>query len=252
MASIDIELKCNYSFPAELDYEYKCYAVNTTIRVENVKVSSVNGAHQQGRGNEDVNNLDFTNGEVRFLPINMSNAFKNLRKLKANNCGMIGISRSNFNDLIYLKEIDISFNSLSSIPENTFNVLVVLENLELDYNGIKELKAKTFSKLENLKFLWLMENFLEILPDNLFENNYKLELIMLGDNKLYYLQNGLFDNNINLHDIYLDNNNLRRIDSNVFSTMTKTFLQLKLSNNPCINKDFRSVDFISINKELEN
>jgi Leucine rich repeat len=67
------------------------------------------------------------NLEINYLPDNIHENFPNLTGLSAYDAGLKGISRTNFINMIYLKELHLSNNYLGKIYKDTFKDLVSLE-----------------------------------------------------------------------------------------------------------------------------
>ena len=69
---------------------------------------------------------------------------------------------------IPLEVVDLSHNSLASIPPNAFSQLSRLEVLRLENNNINVLEDQAFAGLVSLKTLGLANNQLVALPPELF------------------------------------------------------------------------------------
>ena len=94
---------------------------------------------------------------------------------------------------IPLEVLDLSGNSLVSIPPNAFSQLSRLEVLRLDNNNINVLEDKACAGLVSLKTLSLANNQLVALPPELFSGpSSRLEELYLQNNSLSVLAPGLF------------------------------------------------------------
>ena len=94
---------------------------------------------------------------------------------------------------IPLEVLDLSGNSLVSIPPNAFSQLSRLEVLRLDNNNINVLEDQACAGLVSLKTLSLANNQLVALPPELFSGpSSRLEELYLQNNSLSVLAPGLF------------------------------------------------------------
>lgn len=94
---------------------------------------------------------------------------------------------------IPLEVLDLSHNSLVSIPPNAFAQLARLEVLRLDNNNINVLEDQAMGGLVSLKTLSLANNQLVALPPELFSGpSSRLEELYLQNNSLSVLAPGLF------------------------------------------------------------
>lgn len=76
--------------------------------------------------------LEFTrNRKISFLPIRVNKKFPNLLIYAASACGISEISKENFEDMIRLKSLWLSYNNIERIYSDTFEDLQSLENLFL-------------------------------------------------------------------------------------------------------------------------
>ena len=114
-----------------------------------------------------------------------------------------------FDNLVNLKELDISGNRLASLPEGSFNDLRNLETLRLSRTRLTSLPIGAFDNLTELKTLDLTGHWdlntnlrelhgprvtgLKSLPDGIFDNLENLEWLSLSANSFSSLPEGAFD-----------------------------------------------------------
>lgn len=121
-----------------------------------------------------------------------------------------------FKDLINLKEIDLSGNRFTMVPESLRYVGETLEYLSFNNNPIVELNDDSFIGLSNLKVLEVAENEdLEEVKSNTFTPLTSLKTLHLCHNEmLRYISHNAFrvmKNLWTLKEVYLDDNNLREL-----------------------------------------
>ncbi len=140
------------------------------------------------------------------------------------------LREGDFDGLVNLRELVLSYNQLSELPPNVFSDLDNLEDLLLDNNLLEALPANIFSDVVNLKFLQLDNNQLEALPANVFSGLSDLEFLLLNNNRLVNLPAKAFPNLSNLIFLWLHENRLTGIPAGVFSDIDD-LLELTLSGN---------------------
>ncbi|XP_054711099.1 leucine-rich repeat-containing G-protein coupled receptor 5-like [Uloborus diversus] len=86
-----------------------------------------------------------------------------------------------------LRQIDLSYNEISSLDGSPFLQQAKLIDLYLSYNFIQEIPEDAFCGLSNLQVLDLMHNEIEYIHENSFLNLTNLRDLNLGENKFPYL-----------------------------------------------------------------
>ena len=129
----------------------------------------------------------------------------------------------------------LSNKQIMSIEEGDFNGLINLENLELSYNQLTVLEPNVFNGLNGLKFLTLVDNQLTALDPNVFNGLNSLENLSLGENQLTALDPNFFSE-FDLTTLSLRDNQFTALDPNIFSGLNN-LSTLELSNNPLISLD---------------
>lgn len=240
-ASQEIELNCQ--FVNSFFLGYTCKTENLEIEDQNVEISVVTG-HHTGKNNSDVVRLYVDKEDTKYLPVNISKHFKNLRIIQVSYTELISITKSNFVGLKSLEHLKITYCVTDTmdtmgltIDENTFSDLKMLKNLDLTNNGINRIAEKTFEKLKRMDELSLSKNLLETLPENVFEKNRDLRVLYLDNNQLTFLPKRLFVNNVEMRYLYLQSNKLKRIEDKIFSGF-KSVYGIDLSKNICIDRNF--------------
>ena len=146
----------------------------------------------------------------------------------------INISLKNIENLINLKNLQLYYNHLTSLPES-FGNLRSLENLELRFNHLTSL-PESFGNLENLKILLINHNQLKTLPES-FGNLRSLEKLILSNNHLSIL-GSYFPNFVNLKSLGLANCELVSLPPNFGDIQNLEFLGLENNSIAFLPKNF--------------
>ena len=131
----------------------------------------------------------------------------------------------NDEDILNLKELNLSGNQITSLPESIGN-LNNLRWLSLVNNQLTCL-PENIGKLSNLKELHLEDNRLTSLPKNIGKLN-NLQELYLENNQLKSIPESL-GNIKNLEKLYLENNQLKSIPENIGNL--SNLEELDLENN---------------------
>ena len=118
-----------------------------------------------------------------------------LEELHAKDIYVTQVEDGFFANLVKLKVIDLSENSLRFITPFTFSDVRSLQTLRLDENRIKNVTKCSFDGLTNLLNLTLDNNKFNTLPIDLFDFNKQLAYLTLHDNKIDFLPKNMFENN---------------------------------------------------------
>ena len=127
-------------------------------------------------------------------------------------------------ELYNLKELELSYNFLTTIPKELGN-LVNLRELNLINNRLTSI-PKELGNLSNLQHLYLSNNFLTTIPKEL-SNLVNLRDLFLSKNKLTTIPNSL-GNLVNLQYLHLDNNLLTTIPKEIFDNIIVNLQELNL------------------------
>ncbi|KAF2884303.1 hypothetical protein ILUMI_21865 [Ignelater luminosus] len=120
-----------------------------------------------------------------------------------------------------LKNLDLSENFISTIPNDFFANIPRLENLNLSHNTFQNPTLDTFYALNNLKVLDISFNSISSLGLGIFDEMMKLEELHLNNNKIPKIELGVFDLLHNLKIIDLSYNHLHEIVLGLFDQSQK-------------------------------
>lgn len=197
--------------------------------------------------------LNFRRQDLRHLPNNIGYVFPNLERFRANTLNITSIERTNFKNMDYLFQLDLSDNLIEQIPSDCFDDLVSLIKFSISENKLKVIHANTFAKnlrlmtinmwdnqieptdLKNLKskrvkFLLLARNRFESIPSDAFDGLENLGEIDLEENELTALHEDIFLNNPQLTLINANANSILSLPEGLFRN-NSNLEQVEFENN---------------------
>ena len=170
---------------------------------------------------------------VREIPALAFTSFSDLRRLLLNNNQIYFVHSNALQNLVFLKELNLSYNKIKFLPEGLFsNVasgLGFMEGLKLllNNNEIEIVHPGAFGKAHlPLEALILTNNRISCLPDGVFANCYLYGSLNLNNNQLTYITEETLriggDASVLLH-VSLDRNHLTYLPANL--TLNMPFLE---------------------------
>ena len=149
-------------------------------------------------GLNNLRSLNFTGTHLWTLPEATFCGLNSLTELNLSNNFMqdvadLGFSSSSLTSCrIPLRTLDLSHNSLSSLPQKAFGQLRKLEQLNLASNNLNVIDDQALGGLDSLIGLDLAHNQFVALPSDLFQEAKYLQDLKLHNNTLSVLAPGLF------------------------------------------------------------
>ncbi|XP_023033799.1 protein artichoke [Drosophila willistoni] len=143
--------------------------------------------------------------------------FRHLPKLQhihiTGGSGLTRLESGLFDNLISLKNLDLSYNALNWVHLRSLTRLPNLVSLKLSHNQISDVGmiGRIVKDLEHLKKLRLDHNIINVIDEGSFVDLPNLSELHLNDNRITELQYGAFLGLPQLKTIYLHNNLIRRI-----------------------------------------
>ncbi|XP_072349558.1 uncharacterized protein [Scyliorhinus torazame] len=154
--------------------------------------------------------------ETEILLLNGNNltsvsltSFKSLSKLKDLDLSNNHIQHFDSDHSLPLEKLDLSSNSLTSIPN--FSNLTTLRILTLDHNQIPDLPEGAFDDLVSLEELSLRGNSIRVIPEHIFDPLEELTVVILSGNRIEKFPGNPLRNVENVDKFDISNNNLRTI-----------------------------------------
>ncbi|KAI5731822.1 hypothetical protein M8J77_016634 [Diaphorina citri] len=233
--------------------------------------------------------IDLKDLSVEFCKIgNLSaGSFRGLRKLKTltlrtHNTDWstmsLDISHNVFTDeLQSLESLDLSMNSIWTLPDAIFCPLqslsylnltqnklsnvatfsfsnydtarcgINLRVLDLSNNSFDSLPAEGFSRLSRLQELYLQGNILTFLADHALDGLNSLTVLNLSVNNLVNIPPELFNQSRDLKEVYLQNNSINVLAPGIFNVLTQLIV-LDLSNNELTEEWVNAATFSGLHR----
>ncbi|XP_066905092.1 chaoptin [Halyomorpha halys] len=129
-----------------------------------------------------------------------------------------------------IRRIDLSYNQINKLGEEAFGPLFQLESLALEHNEIVKIRKRAFAGLENLQVLDLSHNHLEQLHMEQFKHLVSLRILDLSFNHLRSIPRDAFINT-KLERIDLSNNEFLVMPSASLGEIGFTLRVLDASHN---------------------
>ncbi|XP_011297545.1 slit homolog 2 protein [Fopius arisanus] len=156
-----------------------------------------------------------------------------------------------------LRELDLSNNSIESLPTAAFSGLARLQSLDLRSNAISFMADRAFESLSSLVVLKLTDNRLSSLPPELFNDARNIKEIHLQNNSLNVLPPGLFNDLTQLLVLDLSMNELTTewVNAATFTGLIRLVV-LDLSSNrisrlePAVFRDLYSLQILRLEENL--
>lgn len=117
-----MEIQCQFGY---LDWThnpnlYSCLVTSASITEPNTEIKSFKGLHLNGKNNNDVQGITFSNTDVRYFPRRVDVIFPNLIAFDIENCGLRKVTRRDVKGLESLEDFSLYKNELTSIPSDLF------------------------------------------------------------------------------------------------------------------------------------
>lgn len=129
---------------------YTCMITTSSItKINDRTVHVVVGAHQDGRGDKDVEAIWFNNTEVKFFPRGLRSIFPHLKVVSINKCGLKEVTQDDMRGLENLEAIYLEYNSLKSLPSSLLQDMSKLRRIGFVGNKLKYVSSKLLDPIIN-------------------------------------------------------------------------------------------------------
>lgn len=133
--------------------------------------------------------------------------------------------------LLYVKVFDSSKAGLIDVDENAFVKCTKLETIDLSMNSLTSLPPGTFFWNSNLKYVYLWNNKLTEIDENFFKYNENLIKIALNGNFLKVVPTNLFRNLVNLKNLWMQANQISDLSFLEEMPTVKSLKEIRLDFN---------------------
>ncbi|KAH7947869.1 hypothetical protein HPB52_016419 [Rhipicephalus sanguineus] len=168
---------------------------------------------RQKRMNEDISHNELTVLDARSL--------QHLSQLKRLAHNAIPQLTSDLKKLPQLRNLDLSFNKITSIPAGVFTNSSNLQRLFLSSNKISSIKNGSLENLTSLQTLQLNRNRLSTIPKNLFLNLKSLKQLELEKNRIRSIEGLSFKGLEALESLSLRKNLISHLSDGAFYYLSK-------------------------------
>lgn len=139
-------------------------------------------------------------------------------------------SSGEFQNLEFLRVLDLSYNQLTEIEEGLLEGCTNLKDLRLDGNFLKSVPTNVLVGPDSLQNLQLQDNQIEILTPSVFQTQPKLLSVNLTNNVISDVQSGTFANMTRLVRLILTRNRIQTLKAGSLGELTN-LVELDLSFN---------------------
>lgn len=161
------------------------------ITDENVNTINFEGKHVEGNGDEDVKQLLIDSQVMKFFPPKVLAKFlPNINIINIKQSELKKIRKIDFEPYTSLDTLIINGNVIEEIEANAFERLT-LKELDLSYNNMTSLPEKIFSKMNKLQVLRLDFNELVTLDKDLLPCTKKIKEFTISSNLLDNVDAGI-------------------------------------------------------------
>lgn len=173
--------------------------------------------------------IHFRDTVMESMPVALFVAYSSLQVLDASSSNLESITNMTFDKLQKLNNLDLSNNSIQTIPAEIFSNCNAVE-VNFQRNRISRLRSESFNGLTKLVELDLSYNQLEHLDEDVFRPLVSMKTLRLDFNKIGVIDNLLFARNSMLQMLYLNNNQISFIADKAFEEL-KHLNALEIGNN---------------------
>ncbi|XP_030759456.1 protein artichoke [Sitophilus oryzae] len=139
-----------------------------------------------------------------------------------------------FENCANMTKLDLSFNSLKTLPKKAFDETTYATELQFSYNYFTSFDQIPLHNMTGLKILNVSHNLIENVPKKTFPKLYELHTIDISYNNLSDIFNAVFQTLFSLRTLDLSHNSMTSIKPSTFGPLP-TLLKLDMSYNQLEN-----------------
>jgi Leucine-rich repeat (LRR) protein len=157
-------IKCVYDFlPNKVSGAKTAYACTGTVHYDcltyKYTVEGITNNHKEGKGWSDVTMLSLSGAQfVIEIPSEIGAYFRNLEIFICQYCQIERMERRNLEQLMNLKYLDLSHNTLKRLDGDFFADIPNIEFFSVAFNHIESVGPELFSNVKHLKDLQVHHN----------------------------------------------------------------------------------------------
>lgn len=218
-----------------------------TCTVKNQPIYTTDVVFQEKPENKRVKRVALNDKQIQQLPRDIGKSFPGITELTAGSSSLKSLNPGSFQEMPFLKHLDLSYNELTKIPSGTFDDLSSLQTLNLKRNQIDNFNVP---KIPTLRELSLEGNNLKYLSPKTFSNLPQLSNLDLANNQLPTIDESVFKSNPKLREVSLASNKIQSMSSQVFEGLNE-LQSIDLTKNDCIDSMFAHDTIQLMQQELE-
>lgn len=144
-------VKCQFKHHRSLwGFEYGCVADSFETFENDRTVTEIQGVHEDGLTNEDVELFLVEGSKLPFLPINVGYFFKNLKTFYVMKSGVTNLTNEDLKGLDKLHILDVSHNPIERIEKGFFDGKSTLNIISFFECALKFVDSEALDPLVNL------------------------------------------------------------------------------------------------------
>jgi Leucine-rich repeat (LRR) protein len=249
ITSSEIELECG-SLTA-----IPSFGNITSCNIFDLKITdpeiTVKWSTSRGKSISHAKQLAIYESIVSNIPKGFFLHISHIKSFFCDDCGLIEIKASDFENANYLEIITLRMNPLSELSADLFKQHTKLKTLRIVASDIENIHRDAFRGLINLKGLDLFHNAIIELQLGIFDGLEKLSHLDMCNNRIEILPADLFKNNLNLIEVSFNNNLIKSIGVNLINNLSK-LRKLSLHGNVCINEQLLGTEDSQIVSQFGN
>lgn len=161
--------------------------------------------------NHNLRNQDASFGIDQVLSTKTAFPFQDIKVLHLH-CSITTLSANWVVNQEFLRELDLSTNNISRVPNDFFNSLSQLEVLNMSHNLLRNPSGNAFKAIKNLHILDLSFNRISSVDRQILDGMPQLQKLYVSHNGLFELPSESFEENIKIQELDLSHNHIRSID----------------------------------------
>lgn len=178
-----------------------------------------------------IEELKVFNQQATFMPLKLSDSFKNLNALSFVKCGLLTLDATTLSGLRKLLTLNLSHNKINEISGKELVELVALNFLDLSNNKLEKINDNAFLSLTELVTIKLNDNLLLELTSESFKSQTKLKFLFVQNNLLTFVRPTVLDSLKKLEFVDLSNNRCVDIAASKTSIVTIKSLEAFFKDN---------------------
>ncbi|CRK97257.1 CLUMA_CG010653, isoform A [Clunio marinus] len=121
---------------------YMCSIRSSSITKPNTIIQTINGDHDDGSSDKDVEAINFEGTTVKYFPQGLNKIFPNLKAVEILNCGLKSITQRDLMGLENIQMLCCDDNKITSLPNNLFQNMNKLIKISFNSNDLQFMSSE--------------------------------------------------------------------------------------------------------------